>query len=382
MHLLLAFDSFKESLSSLQAARCFQTGFKKVLPDAEIETILLSDGGEGFVSALTFQNGELQKQKVTGPLGNPVNAQYGLMRGDQSAVIEMAAASGLELVPRNQRNPLKTTSYGTGELIRHAISQGAKRIFIGIGGSATVDGGLGMAQALGVEFFEQSGKKLQDVLCGADLQKIGRVSLDSLADQIKQLEVIVACDVNNPWIGELGAARIFGPQKGATAEMIEELERGMENLAAVIRNDLGSEISSLPGAGAAGGLGGMLYALLGAKLKSGIEIVLESVGFIDAAKKADLIITGEGRVDSQTIRGKTINGVTKIARNCKVPILVIGGSIVEKDLPLLYDSGIDMTLSLLSTPTPLEEAIQNGAELMRQTGERVGRMVRFLPRNE
>lgn len=380
MQLLLAFDSFKESLSSLEAARSFQKGFEKILPETDIKTILLSDGGEGFVTALTYQRGELRRQKVTGPLGIPVEASYGLMSEGQSAVIEMASASGLELVPVDQRNPLKTTSYGIGELIKSALEQGIKQLYLGIGGSATVDGGLGMAQALGVEFFDHSGKRLEHALRGGDLSKIERMSLQNISPFVRQTEVVVACDVNNPWSGPQGAARIFGPQKGATPEMIEQLERGMQNLATVIQKDLGHEIASLPGGGAAGGLGGMLSALLGATLQSGIEIVLENVGFADFAKKADLIITGEGRVDSQTMGGKTISGVTKVAQSYEVPIVVIGGSISDQDLPLLYEAGIDVILSLVSNPISVEEAIQNGAELMQQTGERVARLMRCLPR--
>ena len=379
MQLLLAFDSFKESLTSFEAARCFQEGFENILPEAHLKTILLSDGGEGFVAALTYQRGERYYLPVTGPLGTSVEASYGLMSEEQSAVIEMAAASGLELVSVAQRNPLKTTTYGTGELIRSAMEQGARHLYIGIGGSATVDGGVGMAQALGTQFFDKSGKLLEHILGGRDLLQISRMSTQFLSSLVTQTQFTVACDVNNPWVGPQGAAHVFGPQKGATAEMIEELEAGMQNLAEVIQGDLGHKIVSLPGGGAAGGVGGMLYALLGAQLKSGIEIVLEQVNFVEFAKKADLIITGEGRVDSQTIGGKTISGVTNVARHHQVPVLVIGGTLVNQDLPLLYEAGIDATLSLVSAPVSLEEAIRNGAELMRQTGERVARLVRCLP---
>lgn len=375
MRLLLAFDSFKESLSSLEAARCFEEGFLKILPQTQIQTLLLSDGGEGFVEALIFQQGTLQHQKVISPLGTPTNARYGWIAEKKIAVIEMAAASGLELVPVAQRNPLKTTSYGTGELIQSALELGVQHFYIGIGGSATVDGGMGMAQALGVKFFNKSGCLFDRPLTGNDLIEVEKMSTAALSPLLKNARFTIACDVNNPWIGPQGAARIFGPQKGATPSMVEFLEKGMENLAKVIEHSLEKDITSLPGGGAAGGLGGMLHALLGAELKSGIDIVLEHTNFEQHAQKADLIVTGEGRIDFQTMGGKTISGITKVAKKHQTPVLAIGGSLIEKDLPLLYESGISATFSLLTAPISLEEAIEQGASLMQHAGERIARLL-------
>ena len=380
MKILLAFDSFKESLSSLEAARYFQEGFETIFPDAQVETVPLSDGGEGFVEALVFRQGDLQERQVAGPLGSMVNASFGLIREKKEAVVEMAAASGLELVPPHQRNPLTTTSYGTGELIKAAIEEGARHIYIGIGGSATVDGGTGMAQALGVQFFDKNGILLENKLAGIDLSRIARICAKSLFFELNKIQFTIACDVDNPWIGPQGAARIFGPQKGATAEMIEQLEAGMSNLAEVILRDLGQDVSNLPGAGAAGGLGGMFSALLNAELKSGISIVMEHVGFEQLVQHTDLIVTGEGRIDSQTIRGKTISGVARVARRYQIPLLAIGGSIAQEDLPLLHKEHISATMPLLCMPLTLAESIREGGRLMRQTGERVARLVRCLPR--
>lgn len=379
MRLLLAFDAFKESMTSREAADGFQAGFKKIFPHSEIVTLLLSDGGEGFVQSLIFQQGELRRQVVTGPLEVPVAAIYGWIPQKKLAVLEMATASGLELVPVNQRNPLKTTTYGMGELILAAIQTEGQHFYIGIGGSATVDGGLGMAQALGVQFFDTGGALLEHKLTGNDLAQIGRLDASSLSPLLRKTQFTVACDVNNPWIGQQGAARIFAPQKGATAEMVELLEAGMRNLAEVIQRDLQQDITFLAGGGAAGGVGGMLHALLGAKLKSGIEIVLNHLDFESQAQTSDLIVTGEGRIDSQTIAGKTISGIAKIAQKHDIPVLAIGGSIIEEDLPLLYQSGIVATLPLVSRPMSLEDAIKEGRQLMEHTGERIARMLHRLP---
>ena len=369
-------------MSSIVAAQYFREGFASIRPDAQIDTVPLSDGGEGFVEALIFQQGSLQYRQVTGPLDSLVEASYGLIPEKKEAVVEMAAASGLELVPPRQRNPLLTTSYGTGELIQSALEQGVHRVYMGIGGSATVDGGMGMAQALGVRFLDKKGTLLKDKLVGRDLCRIARISTEFLLSGLQEIQFTIACDVDNPWVGSQGAARIFGPQKGADAEMIEQLEVGMLNLAQVIRRDLGQDISTLPGAGAAGGLGGMFSALLKAELKSGIGIVMEHVGFEHFAQQADLIVTGEGRIDSQTVRGKTIAGVAKVAARHHVPLLAIGGSIVQEDLHLLHDAHITATMPLVSTPLALEDSIRQGGRLMRQTGERVARLMLCFARSD
>lgn len=380
MKILLAFDSFKESMSSLEAAQCFQEGFSHVYPDAKMVTKLLSDGGEGFVDALIYGQGQIVTQEVCGPLGDPISASFGFLSQDNTAAIEMATASGLELVPKKKRNPLKTTTFGTGQLIKAALENSGQFIYIGIGGSATNDGGMGMAQALGAEFFDKDGKLLKKPLRGKDLSKISRISTKNLMPEIQDTRFMVACDVNNPFIGPNGASAVFGPQKGATPKMVKELEKGMKSLAKVIKRDLGVDVAQMPGAGAAGGIGGMLHALLKATMSSGIDLVMDSIDFEEEVKDTDLIVTGEGRIDSQTVGGKTISGIVGVAKRHGVPVLAIGGSISEKDMPALVEGGIHTTLSLVSSPMELSDAIKNGPQLMRQTGTRAARLLQSFAR--
>ncbi len=374
MKILLAFDSFKESMSSLEAAKAFEKGFAKVGNNHKFETMLISDGGEGFMDSLIYQRGKRVTRQITGPLGEKIRAPFGIIEGKQTiAVVEMAHASGLEMVPLKKRNPMKTSSYGTGELINSALKLGAQEIIVGIGGSATVDGGLGMASALGVSFYDKKGKKISGVLTGKHLSIIDKIDLDNLNPLLTNCKITVACDVTNPLCGKRGAAYVFGPQKGATSSMVKKLDEGLSNLAKVIKRDLDVDIKTVPGSGAAGGIGAMLMALAKAQLKSGIDIVLDSLNFEAKSKKADLIVTGEGRVDFQSLDGKTISGIASRANGTAV--LAIGGAVEDEHLDALYRAGITATMPLVTCPIDLETAIKNGKKAMLQTGERVARMM-------
>jgi glycerate kinase len=325
MKIILAPDSFKESLSAVEAARAMAAGARAATNGAAtLLELPVADGGEGTVECLVAATGGRRlTTRVTGPLGEPVEAAWGLLGDGRTAVIEMAAASGLPLVPPELRNPMKTTTFGTGELFLAALERGVERILIGIGGSATVDGGVGLAQALGVRFLDAGG---QDVgRGGAALGKIARIDAAELDPRIRRTEIFVASDVQNPLTGPTGAAAVFGPQKGATPEMVEQLDRGLANLAERIRRDLSRDIQTMPGAGAAGGLGAALVAFLGAKLGSGIAVVLEAVRFREHLAGVDLVLTGEGQFDGQSLHGKAVIGVARAARDAAVPCLVIAG---------------------------------------------------------
>ncbi|WP_307893043.1 glycerate kinase [Bacillus swezeyi] len=359
MKIVIAPDSFKESMTSMEAAVSIEKGFKAVLPDAEYIKIPVADGGEGTVQALVdATGGELIYKKVTGPRGTPVKAAYGLLGDGKTAVIEMAEASGLHLVPPKQRNPLLTTTRGTGELIADAIEQGADKMIIGLGGSATNDGGAGMASALGVKFLNRDGKEIQDG--GGKLSQIAQIDMSGLHPALKQIKFEAACDVDNPLTGPRGASAIFGPQKGATEEMAALLDQNLKHYAEMIRDELNLEADLLPGAGAAGGLGAGLYAFLKAELKSGVEIVLDTLSFSERIKGADLIITGEGKIDGQTIYGKTPAGVAKRAGKADIPVIAFAGSLGE-GCELVYDKGISALFSIVPGITSLEESLANGS---------------------
>ena len=374
MKVLLAFDSFKESMTSLEAAQAFQKGFCKAGGTHTFDITLISDGGEGFMESLIYARGKRLTRQVTGPLGEKVRAPLGVIEDTKRvAVVEMAHASGIEMVPPKKRNPMKTTSYGTGELINAALKEGVSEIIVGIGGSATVDGGVGMAAALGARFYTAKGKEITGPLTGKDLLSVASMNIDELNPLLRKTKITVACDVTNPLCGKKGAAVVFGPQKGASKAMVEKLEVALLNLAKVVKKATGVSVKNIPGSGAAGGVGAMLMALADAQLQSGIDIVLDSIGFKAKAKAADLIVTGEGRVDFQSLDGKAISGIA--ARSGKKPVLAIGGSVDDDHLDALYAAGITATLALLTRPIDLESAIAEGKKAMQRTGERAGRMM-------
>src|SRR4051794_2791539 len=326
MKFVLAPDSFKESMSAKKAGLAMEKGIRSVFPDAECVIVPMADGGEGTVESLvSMTNGEIIKAEVIGPLGDKVIAEYGLLGEGQTAVIEMASASGLEIIKLEDRNPLVTTTFGTGELIKHALDKGVTRILIGIGGSATNDGGVGMLQALGVSFKDQDGQELS--FGGGALKQLSTIDLSGLDKRIAHVKIDVACDVNNPLIGENGASAIFGPQKGATAEVVEQLDQNLAHYAEIIKRDLGKDIAQTEGAGAAGGLGAGLMAFLNANLKKGVELVIEYTGLEERMAGADYVFTGEGSIDGQTLFGKTPFGVASIAKKYSIPVIAFAGRI-------------------------------------------------------
>ena len=375
MKIVLAPDSFKGNLTSLQVAAALEKGIRRVLPNAQCIKVPMADGGEGTVQSLVDgEGGKFVRKKVTGPAGKPVTARYGLLADGKTAVIEMAEASGLPYVKGKEKNPMKTTSYGTGELILDAINKGAEKIIIGIGGSATTDGGTGMAQALGIKFLDKNGKEIKEYGAGGMLNKIAKIDMSGIDARINKTKIIVASDVENPLYGKKGAAYVFGPQKGATSTMVKTLDANLKYFGNLLKKDLGKDVRTLKGAGAAGGLGAGLVAFTGAKLKSGIDIVVDATRLKKHLKDADLVITGEGRVDSQTAFGKTPAGVAKAAKKFKVPTIAIGGGISD-DAREVFTHGIDGLASACARDMTLEDAINNSKDHLANAAERVIRLV-------
>lgn len=365
MKIVVAPDSFKESMTALEAAAACERGIQRAIPDAAVVKVPMADGGEGTVQSLVdATGGKLHTREVTGPLGNKVTAVFGMLGDGNTAVIEMAEASGLHLVPRDQRDPLRATTRGTGELMQAALDAGAEHVIIGLGGSATNDGGAGMAAALGVEFLDAKGQHLKDGALA--LKKLSEVKAEGVDPRWQHVQVEVACDVENPLTGENGASYVFGPQKGADDEMVIQLDEILTHYAAKVEQTVGKSIKQLPGAGAAGGLGAGLVAFLQAELKSGITIVKEATGLADHIKDADLVITGEGKIDGQTIYGKTPIGVARTAKQFGVPVIAIAGNVGEGS-EAVYDHGIDAVFSIMPGVMDLSEALINGETNIEQT---------------
>ncbi len=375
MKIVIAPDSFKESMSAMEAACAIEKGFKQVFPDAEYVKVPMADGGEGTVrSMVDATGGEIRKETVTGPLGTEVEAFYGITGDRKMAVIEMAAASGIHLVPKEKRNPLVTTTKGTGELIRAALDQGVKRIVIGIGGSATNDGGAGMAQALGAKLLDKDGNPLG--VGGGELSKLDSIDLSQLDPRLKEVHIEVACDVDHPLTGERGASAVFGPQKGATPEMVAILDANLARYAQVVKETLGIDVDPIPGAGAAGGLGAGLVAFLGASLKRGVDVVAEAVQLDKHMVQASLVITGEGKIDGQTIHGKTPVGVAKRAKKYGIPVIGIAGMLGE-NCDAVYRHGIDALFSIVPGTVSLETALLNGEKYTEQLAGNLARLIRL-----
>lgn len=374
MKIVIAPDSYKESLSALEVATAIEAGFREIFPSAQYVKLPVADGGEGTVEAMVAATqGRIVHVPVTGPLGERVDGFYGLSGDERSAFIEMAAASGLELVAPSQRNPLKTTSWGTGELIRHALDVGVKHIIIGIGGSATNDGGAGMAQALGAALVDEQGQAIGPG--GGELEKLARIDLSGLDPRLSDCRIEVACDVTNPLIGDDGASAVFGPQKGATPEMIASLDRGLDHYAKTIARDLDLDVLDLAGGGAAGGMGAALYAFCGAQLRQGIEIVTDALHLDEQVADADLVITGEGRIDSQTIHGKVPVGVAKVAKRYNKPVIGIAGSLTA-DVGVVHDHGIDAVFSVIYTVCSLEEALESARENVQMAARNIAAVLK------
>ena len=356
MKIVIAPDSYKESLSATEVAQAIEKGFREIFPDAQYVSVPVADGGEGTVEAMiAATHGSAHSALVTGPLGEKVNANWGMSGDGKTAFIEMAAASGLALVPPDKRNPLITTSRGTGELILQALDSGASNIIIGIGGSATNDGGAGMVQALGAKLCDANGTEIG--YGGGSLNTLNTIDVSGLDPRIQRCAIRVACDVTNPLVGEQGASRIFGPQKGATEPLILELDRNLAHYADIIKKSLGVDVKNVPGAGAAGGMGAALMAFLGAELKSGIEIVTQALNLEEHIHDCTLVVTGEGRIDSQSIHGKVPVGVANVAKKYHKPVIGIAGSLT-RDVGVVHQYGIDAVFSVLTSIGTLEEAFR------------------------
>jgi glycerate kinase len=367
--IVIAPDSFKESMSAADVAKHIEAGFREVFPEAEIVKVPMADGGEGTVDALVAATGgTIEPLDVIGPLGETVRAFWGLTGDRQTAVIEMAAASGLALVPPSLRNPLRTTSYGTGQLIRAALETGVRHLIIGIGGSATNDGGSGMVQALGAGLLDTRGRQVG--FGGEALAKLERIDTNGLDHRLRECKVEVACDVDNPLTGPRGASAVFGPQKGATPPMVGLLEANLVRYAELILRDVGADVAGTPGSGAAGGMGAALMAFLGATLRPGVEIVMEAVNLEAAVRSADLVVTGEGRMDSQTVYGKTPVGVARVAKRYNKPVIGIAGSLAQ-DVAVVHEHGIDAVFSILHRICTMEEAVRDTAENLRRVSRNI-----------
>lgn len=372
MKIVITPDSFKESLTALEVAQAIQQGFARVFPEAEYQLVPMADGGEGSVQSLVdATHGSLQKISVIASLANEVEGFFGLSGDQKTAFIEMAAASGLHLVPMEQRNPLVTTSYGTGQLIKAALDLGVEKIILGIGGSATNDGGVGMLQALGAKFLNAEQREIG--FGGEALSQIQQIDLSGLDSRLKQVEFEVACDVDNPLCGERGASAIFGPQKGATPEMVKMLDHALLHFAETVKSQLGIEIAEKVGAGAAGGMGGGLLLLPNVTLRSGVQIILEATELAEKLADADLVVTGEGRMDAQSIAGKTPIGVARAAKQFGKPVIAIVGSLKE-DYPVVYQHGIDAVFPIIRQVSNLEAVLKSGKENLISTAENVARL--------
>ena len=360
MKIVIAPDSYKESLSAAGVARAIEQGFREIFPDAEYVSVPVADGGEGTVDAMvSATQGRKMSTEVTGPLGRPVTASWGISGDGNTAFIEMAEASGLALVPLNERNPKITTSFGTGELLLDALDKGVRHFIIGIGGSATNDGGAGLVQALGARLCDAAGNEIG--FGGASLGALNSIDISGLDPRLAECDIHVACDVTNPLTGDSGASRIFGPQKGADEAAIAELDACLAHYGEIIKKALGVDVRETPGAGAAGGMGAALMAFLGADLRSGIEIVMEALNLEEHINNCTLVVTGEGRMDSQSIRGKVPVGVAAAASKYRKPVIGIAGSLTH-DVGVVHQHGIDAVFSVLNRVGTLDEALRDAYE--------------------
>ena len=370
MTITLAFDSFKGSLRSDEVADAFEEGLRTVLPDCEVRKAYVADGGEGTMEAIVKSlNGSFIETTVSDPIGRAVKARYGIIDNGQTAVIEMAVASGLTLLKPEERNPMLTTTYGTGELIADAISRGCRRFLVGIGGSATNDGGTGMLSALGFRFLDKERNTLKG--CGGTLAEIDSIDASQAMSELKDCEFVIACDVTAPLYGPNGAAHVFAPQKGANKEMVAQLDAGLRNFASAIYQFNGKDVAHIPGGGAAGGMGAGMYALLNSRLERGIDMVLNAIRFDDIITGSDLVVTGEGRIDRQTVMGKAPSGILRRASAQGIPVIAIGGRVEWCDE--LRKSGFAEILEASSPDMPKEKAMQRSIayENVRRAGQQL-----------
>jgi len=364
-------DSFKGSLTALQVCDAMEKGIRNVLPNAQCIKVPMADGGEGTVQSLVdATGGKIYELEVIGPLGNPVMANYGILGDGETAVIEMASASGIQYVNKETANPFITTTYGTGELVKACLEKGIKKIILGIGGSATNDGGAGFAQALGVRFLDKNGRELP--FGGGALKDLYTIDTSFIDQRLKDVKIGVACDVTNHLCGVEGASYIFGPQKGATPEMAIDLDNALKHYAEIIKNQLGKDVKDVPGAGAAGGLGAGLLAFTNASLRQGFEIIAEYTGLQEKIKKADIVFTGEGSIDSQTQYGKTPYGIAQLAKAEHKTVIAIAGNI-GSDIGGLHKLGFDAVFSIIPGITTMEKSIEEACDNVERTIENIVR---------
>ncbi|SDB33649.1 glycerate kinase [Pseudomonas sp. NFACC13-1] len=378
MKIIIAPDSFKDSLSAQGVADAIAQGLAQVWPDAQLVKCPMADGGEGTVeSVLAACNGEWRHTRVRGPLGAPVEARWGWLADSRTAIIEMAEASGLQLVPPEQRDACSSSTYGTGELIRAALDEGAGRVILAIGGSATNDAGAGAMQALGVALLDDQGQPLPSG--GLALANLARLDLSDLDPRLAHVSFEIAADVDNPLCGPHGASAVFGPQKGASVPQVQALDRALGHFADHCAQALGRDVRDEPGSGAAGGLGFAAKAFLGAQFRTGVDVVARLTGLAEAVSGADLVITGEGRFDAQTLRGKTPFGVARIARQQGVPVVVIAGTLGE-GYQALYEHGIDAAFALANGPMTLQQACVDAPRLLSERAQDIARLWRVARR--
>lgn len=367
--IVIAPDSFKGSLSALEAAKAIEKGVKKARPDAETVLVPVADGGEGTLDSLvSATDGRKVQVNVKGPLLKTVQAEYGVLGDEKTCVIEMASASGLCLIEPSQLNPFITTTYGTGELIKKALDNGFRKFILAIGGSATNDGGAGMLQALGVKLLDADGQSIR--FGGGALRELAQIDASEFDTRIAESEFLIASDVQNPLVGRHGASYVFGPQKGATLEMVEQLDQNLEHYADLVEKLTGIRLHEMPGAGAAGGIGGAFQAFFPSEMRRGIDIVVEYTGLKEKLIGAECVFTGEGQIDFQTASGKTPMGVAQEAKKHGIPVFALAGSIGQ-GIDILYEHGITSVHSIVNGPMALEEAMNRGAELLERTAEQV-----------
>lgn len=370
MKIIIAPDSFKGSLTSCEAASAIERGVRIAIPDAEIEIIPMADGGEGTLDALlSSTKGIVREVEALDPLCRTIKTKYGVLGNKSTVVIEMAAVSGLLLLRNKERNPLLTTTYGTGQILRHALESGFREFIIGIGGSSTNDCGTGMVQALGVHFFRKDGSEIIKKMCGELLGDVASIDVSGIHPAIRESRIVVACDVKNTLLGEKGCSLMYSLQKGATPEIADKLEVNMKSFIEVAEKTISREVRDIPGAGAAGGLGAGLMLFLGAELQPGINIVMDACNFSKRIKKADLILTGEGKIDNQTAFGKTIAGIAQQAKSAKIPVIAFGG-IIENTEELLK-LGIKKIYPICEKSIPIDHSMAQASELLKNTAARV-----------
>ena len=372
---VVAPDSFKESMTAKEDCDAMEKGIKKADSAAEVIKVPMADGGEGTVDSLVdATNGQRVIVEVTGPLGNKISAYYGILGNGTTAVIEMAKASGLEIVEKKKRNPMITTTFGTGELIRDALDHNVKEIIIGLGGSSTNDGGSGMAQALGAKLLDQNNNQIS--FGGGNLDKLDKIDISDLDSRLQDVKIILASDVTNPLIGKDGASRVFGPQKGATPEMVEKLENNLQHYAKIIKRDLNKDVASVSGAGAAGGLGAGLMAFTTCKMRQGVDIAIEVTKLEEKVKSADYVFTGEGGTDFQTKFGKTPYGVAKLGKKYHKPVISLAGYLGE-GIDSLYSEGFTAIFGIIPGACDLSTALKNGPSNVARTTENIVRLLNF-----